>query len=479
MLKHRYPSGLCQALLVICLLAACSGLPAKPPKPDLKPCVVGNGYRADCGSLSVFEDRASQSGRKIDLRLAVIKAGSDHPAPDPVFVLAGGPGTSAIEWTNYYMDILGPANQTRDVVLVDQRGTGGSNKLECPDPVEPDRRVDALRSCLAGLDGDPRAYTTVWAMDDLDDVRAALGYDQINLYGGSYGTTAAEIYILRHGEHVRTAALSGATLLEVPIFERWPITSQRALERMFDRCESDAACHSAYPDLRQEFAESLARLEREPVTMPVENPATGQLAVLTAENFRTTVHGALGSTPTAVLVPQLIHLVYMEDWDALTAFVAPYLNSEDSALQWQIMNLTILCFEDWAKMRPAEIAETSAGSYLKYNDVRNLTVPEEICAVMPRPKAEALEYGPLEESSIPILFFNGDADPQDPPENVAAAKERYPNSLVLVAPGQSHGFTGIPCHASIVADFFAAGSTTGLQTSCLWQVEVPAFEIGE
>ena len=130
-------------------------------------------------------------------------------------------------------------------------------------------------------------------------------------------------------------------------------------------------------------------------------------------------------------------------------------------------------------MRPDKIAEASAESYLKYADIRALTVPEEICAAMPPPKAEALDYGPLKESSIPILFFNGDADPQDPPENVAPAKERYPNSLVLVAPGQSHGFTGIPCHASIMADFFATGSTTGLQTSCLWQVGLPAIEIGE
>jgi pimeloyl-ACP methyl ester carboxylesterase len=336
-----------------------------------------------------------------------------------------------------------------------------------------------LRSCLAGLDGDPRAYTTAWAMDDLDDVRAALGYDQINLYGGSYGTTAAEVYILRHGEHVRTAALDGATLLEVPIFERWPITSQNALELLFARCEAEADCHAAYPDLRQEFTEVFARLDRAPVTVPVNDPATGQPFVLTAELFKTSIHNALGSTPTAVFVPQFIHLVYMEDWSALAAFVAPFLNADSTAPSWQIMNLTILCYEDWAKMRPAEIARASAGSYLTYDDIRALTVPEEICAVLPPPKEAALSYGPLRNSSVPILFFNGEADPQDPPENVAGAQERYPNSLILVASGQAHGFTGIPCRASIVADFVAQGSTAGLQTACLEQVELPAFEIGD
>ena len=126
-------------------------------------------------------------------------------------------------------------------------------------------------------------------------------------------------------------------------------------------------------------------------------------------------------------------------------------------------------------MRPAEIAETSAGSYLNYNDIRNLTVPEEICALMPPPKAEALDYGPLKKSSAPILFINGEADPQDPPENVSGAKERYPNSLILVAPGESHGFIGIPCHASIMADFIERGSVEGLDAGCLKDVQLPDF----
>ena len=480
MIKH-HPFRPWMALLLIYLLAGCSDeLPAKAPSLELKPCSVGEPYRAECGTLSVFEDRATQRGRKIDLQVAVIKARtSDQPAPDPIFVLAGGPGTSAIEWVPYYMQLLGPANELRDVVLVDQRGTGSSNKLECPDPIDLDRRVEALQSCLAGLDGEPRAYTTVWAMDDLDDVRAALGYDQINLYGGSYGTTAAEVYILLHGEHVRTAALDGATLLEVPIFERWPITSQRALERLFARCESEAACHSAYPHLRQEFTQVLARLDRAPVTVPISNPATGQPLVLTAALFRTSIHGALTSTPNAVLIPQFIHLVYTEDGSALAAFLAPFVNGASPAPQWQIMNLTILCYEDWAKMRPEEIVKASSGSYLTYDDVRALTVPEEMCAAMPPPKEEALDYGPLKHSSVPIVFFNGESDPQDPPEHVAGAKERYPNSLTLIAPGQAHGFTGIPCRASIVAEFVAQGSTAGLQTDCLGQVELPAFELGD
>jgi pimeloyl-ACP methyl ester carboxylesterase len=439
----------------------------------LQPCTLGSAS-ALCGALKVYEDRAARSGRMIDLRVAVIKAQSDHPAPDPIFYLAGGPGVSAIEWGSYAMQILGLANEQRDVVLADLRGTGGSNKLVCQRPADPALQVEALRSCLVNLNGDPRAYTTAWAMDDVDDVRAALGYDQINLYGGSYGATAAQVYILRHGEHVRTATVDGVTLLDVPALERWPIASQKALEFMFARCDTDEICHSAFPNLRQEFEGALTRLNRAPVTLPITDPSTGQPVLLTPEFFRSTVHGALVSTPTVVLVPRFIHLVYAEDWSGLAALIAPFFSDASATPQWIMMNLTILCYEDWAKNRPAETTTASAGSYLKYGDVRALSVPEDICAAMPRPKAEAL-YGPVANSSVPVLFFNGEADPQNPPENVAGAKRRYPNSLSLVAPGQAHGFTGIPCRASIVADFIARGSGGGVRAECLEQVELPAF----
>ena len=199
---------------------------------------------------------------------------------------------------------------------------------------------------------------------------------------------------------------------------------------------------------------------------------------MTPEIFRTTIHNALASTPTVVLVPQFIHLVYSEDWGALAAFIAPFLNASPETPEWKMMSLTILCHEDWAQISPAETTAATTGSYLTYEDVRELTVLEDICENMPRPKAEAL-YGSVTDSSVPVLLFNGEGDPQDPPENVAAARQFYPNSLSLVAPGQSHGFTGIPCRASIVADFLARGSVETLDTKCLEKVPLPEFNVGK
>ncbi len=483
---YRYSAYL--ALLLFVLLIGCkgsAGMPVAPtptavptptntPKLILQSCMRGN-YAAQCGFLSVFEDRAAQSGRKINLHILVIPARTTSPAPDPIFYIQGGPGASAIENVAGAMEILGLANAQRDVVFVDQRGTGGSNQLTCPQFLDLSLQVPALKTCLANLNGDPSAYTTAWGMDDLDDVRAALGYDQINLYGGSYGTAAIQVYILRHGEHVRTAALEGASLLEVPVFERWPTSSQKALDFLFARCDNDPTCHSTFPNARKEFTETIARLEQEPATMPVNDPRTGKPMILTSQLFRTEVHILLTSTWTAVYVPKFIHLVYSQDWNGLVTLLAPVSSAGSSTPQWNLMKLTILCNEDWAKTGRAETTAASAESYLKYENVRELSVPEELCPVMPHPKPEAL-YGPLTRSSVPMLFINGEVDPQDPPENVADARQRYPNSLAVVAPGQGHSYVGNSCHASIVADLVTRGSVDGLSTECLEKVPLPAFE---
>jgi pimeloyl-ACP methyl ester carboxylesterase len=138
------------------------------------------------------------------------------------------------------------------------------------------------------------------------------------------------------------------------------------------------------------------------------------------------------------------------------------------------MNLTILCYEDWARTSPAETARFSQGSYLEYEDVRRFTVPEQVCAVLPHPQPAAL-YKPVTSSPVPALIISNQADPQNPPENVAGAKARYPNSLVVVAPGQGHGYTGFDCRDRFISAFIERGTTEGLDTSCLQKEPLPPF----
>jgi len=470
-------------LLICAVLAACQSS-AQVEKIDLQSCFVGN-IPAQCGTLSVFENREAQSGRKIDIHVAVIKAWGPDPAPDPIFYLAGGPGGSAIDDAAYAQVILKSANSQRDIVLVDQRGTGQSNRLTCPRNVEEsgrlipinDQMIQDLRDCLADLGADPAAYTTAWAMDDLDEVRMALGYDQINLYGESYGPTAEQVYLQRHGKHVRTMTLEGVTLLDVPIFERMPHSSQLALDLLIKRCQADVACKSTYPNLEEEITASISRLEKQPVELPVTDPRTGRPARIDRDMLVLSLHDSLANTESAVQMPRLLHQVYQGNWNEIAQIYAHSLSDNPPDSEWLVMRLTILCHEDWARLGPVERSQFSAGAYLNYEDIRRLIqLPEEVCDVVPQPSPSAL-YQTGNSSSVPVLLITNEADPQNPPENVADAKEHYPNSLTVVAPGQGHGYTGLECRNWFVSAFIETGTTKDLDTSCLQQVPLPTFNV--
>lgn len=225
-----------------------------------------------------------------------------------MFWLAGGPGDAATNSAGAAVQLLEVVNEQRDVVLVDQRGTGGSHDLRCPQGHVADRWAAELRTCLSGLDGDPRAYTSAWAADDLDEVRAALGYDRINLYGVSYGATAAQVYLQRHPDKARTAILESGTLLGVPIYERLPAASQRALDLLFARCAADAGCQEAFPDPAADLHAVTERLDRGPVDLPVTEPRTGKPGQYTRQDLAPDLLEALSDLRTAVILPRMLRL---------------------------------------------------------------------------------------------------------------------------------------------------------------------------
>ena len=216
------------------------------PALELEDCRVdGVSVPARCGALTVFEDRATGAGRTIDLKIVVIPAVSGSPEPDTLFFLAGGPGQAATDLADTVLVRLAEVRRSRDIVFVDQRGTGGSGRMSCAlFETSPDEEasgeslqldafpLDDLRDCLAEVESatDPRHYTTPVAMDDLDDVRAALGYETINLYGGSYGTRAGLIYMRRHPDRVRTAALDGLAPVSMRLPSSMNADAQRALD---------------------------------------------------------------------------------------------------------------------------------------------------------------------------------------------------------------------------------------------------------
>ena len=460
-----------------------------PQKPSitLQPCTLGS-TSAQCGTLQVYENRAAHTGRMIDLRVAVIKARSDHPAPDPIFYLAGGPGDAATEDANR-QQFPSTLSENHDLVFVDQRGTGGSNRvlipMDQPDlsgltPEQIDARLkDWVATFLSTIDMDPRFYTTSIAMDDLDEVREALGYDKINLVGYSYGATAAQYYLRQHEDHVRTVTLGGGSLLDIPVFERWAASGQRALDSVFDRCQADTACHAAFPNLRAEFTGLLDRLTTQPVTQTVSatDPQAGTINY-TADSFAAVIRHMTKDAKDTSTLPLFIQRAYQDnDWQGFNDFVVT-----EGGYEWwgnQLMEHVIRCSEKWAAFDPEAVSRLSEGSYLKGWDVSLAQNQAFSCKYTPAgetPEGSSPQSG----SPVPVLIFNGDADPIDPPENMAGAKALWPNSVALVAPYQGHSIsdmTAISCWFSILDEFIQSGSTTGLDTRCLQSLRPPAFVV--
>jgi pimeloyl-ACP methyl ester carboxylesterase len=435
----------------------------------------------------VYENRAAGSGRIIDLRVAVIKASGTDPAPDPIFFLSGGPGGAATEDAAQGQQFPVDLSERHDLVFVDQRGTGGSHRVALPPSPDLTGMSQAqMESTIATwaakvlreIDMDPRFYTTSIAMDDLDEVRAALGYQKINLFGHSYGATAAQYYLRQHEASVRTVVLSGGSLLDTPLFELWTVNGQHALDQTFARCAADPACQAAFPEVRTEFSALLTRLNEKPVTQTFVNPADQQTASVTytGDLLAEVVRVMTLDEQNAVRIPRLIHRAYaLDDWRGINAFFARY-----GVGDWgsQIMERVIRCSEKWAVFSPQEVARLGKGTYLEgwYNKLAG----EHALACGLTPKGETPEGMDAQpHSNVPVLLFNGAADPQNPPENVAGSQKLWPNSLALVEPYQGHWLSErseIYCRWSIMTEFIENGSTVGLDTSCLKDVKPRAFD---
>jgi pimeloyl-ACP methyl ester carboxylesterase len=462
------------SLLTFFLIILLSSCAKQAPSVKLKPCTIA-GTSAQCGLMTVYENRDTQSGRKIKLNLAIIPATGSKRADNAIFVLAGGPGEAATQVTGN-IQFLHPIVGDRDIVLVDQRGTGGSNEVYPPDspdwtglsPSEVEKAYAAwIKQVLPRLGADPRYYTTSVAMDDLDDVRQALGYEKIDLIGFSYGTTAAQYYLRQHESHVRSVTLFSGSIGNLPIWERHAANAQHALDALFTRCESDPSCYKAFPRVRDEFAAIQERLDSQPVM--IELPE-GQVT-LTGELFAAKVEDMTRDAINAARLPRLIHKAYAEeDWQSW---------GEASYGDWgtSIMSYSIQCNEKWASFSPEETARWGQGSYLLSWNLYRANRYAILCKYLP---AGITPEGDSDQpaSQVPVLLFNGELDPLDPPANIAKAEEIWPNSLALTLPWQGHSLsdpTAIYCMQKIIGQFLKAGSPQNLSVDCLQDIDPPRF----
>lgn len=475
---------LSQSLFLLLLLAGCSSGRTTGERQStipLEPCRLNNGTEAQCGTLTVYEDRAAQSGRTIDLNIAVLPAtGSSSIAQDdPLFLLAGGPGQAATTAYSGAIYFFQDVNRLRDIVLVDQRGTGGSGPLVCDNLADEDLPVDAPDEALVGLLDDCRAalaaevdlsrYTTDLFIEDLEAVREGLGYDQINLYGASYGTRAAQTYMKRYPERVRSAVLDAVTGPDLVLYLQMPRDAQSALDNLFDRCEVDPACHDRFPELRREYQELLTRLAQ-PELISVAHPLTNEPIEfqMTSDRLAQFIFNILYVAEFQSLLPLLIHQTY-ETGDYTALVVQGLAVSQSNDLHLGLL-YAVICSEDAPLINDETMLRYAQDSSFPVFAERFL----QICENWPRATIAPDFREPL-QSNIPTLLLSGEADPVTPPlyaEDVAAG---LLNSRHLVLPGYAHGVISAGCMPRVVAEFIRSGDPATPDTTCLEELRPPAF----
>lgn len=439
------------------------------PAPLLTPCTIPDFHRPTrCGTIEVPEDARRPNGRRIALYVVVVPAG-DAPSsrPDPILFLSGGPGQAATDSVADIGESLASYNRSRDLVFIDQRGTGRSAPLNCTlfSPEHPEANLqdflppDAVDRCAKALRNqvDISQFSFRHFADDLEAVRKTLGYGPVNLYGLSYGTRAAQHYMRTYPGSVRTAYLGSLVPIDIATPLPFARAAQSVLDKMLEACAADAACAKAYPDLTHELSAVMARLD---AGVSVTVPGSGAAAPLSRGRVAEYLRYMLYSTETTGEVPWLIHRAYRGDWAPLVGGIIEHARNFDSGFSSGLF-LTLTCNEDVAFLREKEVAPATDGTFLGDYRVRN---QQAACARWPTYRLPPRHRRTF-RSEVPTLIVSGDLDPATPLAFTTHAAPGFSRRAEIILHGQGHsGWSD--CADRAYTELVQSGSVTKIDTDC-------------
>lgn len=471
------PERLALGLALLAALVA-GATPAAAKRLTLSPCELEHPLRlallpAECGVLEVAENPHAPGGRHIALRVVRVAAISRRKQPDPLVVLAGGPGAAATEFYATVAFAFARILRERDIVLLDQRGTGGSNRLDCPDDEELLARAGEAeiaartRACLSALatHADVAWYTTSVAVEDLERLRAALGYPRINLYGASYGTRVAQQYLRHYPQRTRSVILDGVVPVRRALGAATALEAERALRDILARCAGDAACRAAFGDPAADYRAVRTALAARAVPVSVADPTTGAARRFEfgAAHLATVLRLASYSADYAALLPLLLHAAgARHDYDPLAAQFLLLERAAGRGLAAGMHN-SVACAEDLPFLDPHAVDPAAlAATYLGAAQLEALQV---VCRLWPRGPVDADLHAPL-ASEVPALLLSGSADPATPPEYAREAARAYAHHLAIELAGFGHGQLTAPCVDRLMALFLARASVDDLDPAC-------------
>jgi pimeloyl-ACP methyl ester carboxylesterase len=421
--------------------------------------VPGIANEVQCGVVKRPLDAAKPQGVQIEVHYVVVPAMARNKQPDPVLMLAGGPGQSAIDVAPLVMDRLSRLGNRRDLVFVDQRGTGRSAPLQCPDEkhlslkdaLDPEAQAQRLDHCREALEklpyGDLRQFTTTIAMQDMDAVREQLGVARWNLIGGSYGTRAALEYMRQFPQHVRRVVIDGVAPSDMVLPASFSADAQSALDAELSACEKEPACSAQYPRLREEWAELLRSLPRQ---VSARHPDTGLPETFTLERQTVlrAVRAPLYMPALTAALPAAIHAAAEGRFEGLIGLSSSFGGKAGKIALG--MHFSVICAEDLPRMTDvsdqpgADFGHAEAQNYLH------------ACKNWPRGTVPAAFYS-MPRASSPVLLLSGGADPATPPRHAErVAKALGPLAQHIVVPQSGHGVMGVGCMRDVIFRFIDA-----------------------
>jgi len=471
--------------LTAALCAICS-LPAAAADLVLEECRISGGagfpgITARCGTLERHEDPSDKSSSLLYLSVAVVPALSLEPEPDAFVPSAGGPCQSTIEFYALLAHAFERIRRTRDIVLLDQRGTGNSARMECDigdeivaGQLTPEQTIAAVEVCLEALPYRPEFFTTSVAVGDLEALRITLGIPRFNLYGVSYGTRVAQHYVRRYPGSVRTVILDGVVPPQVALGGGIAVEAQKALERIFARCAEDTACNARFPGLIDVFAVLEERLVAGGVSVDLANPLTGvpQTLQFGAAELAGAIRLMSYNPHTVALIPLLIHEAVIGNYAPLASQFLMAMERMSDLLAIGMHN-AVVCTEDAPFYDVESISrEALESTYIGPMQVEAL---EAICSVWPAGVLDPEFKAPL-ATDIPVLLLSGDADPVTPPHFAELAAVALGNARHLIGRNQGHGQAATACMPEVMGRFVEAASVTDLDADCLLrQFAMPFF----
>jgi pimeloyl-ACP methyl ester carboxylesterase len=414
-------------------------------------------------------------GETLNLHVTVAPALRESARRDPLFLLAGGPGEAGSDLVPLLNTTFRKVRATRDIVLIDQRGTGLSGKLDCKpgknaETATEDELLDQTRACIKGLNKRFNLYTTEQAARDIDSVRSALGYGRINVWGGSYGSRLAQAYARLYPGSVRALVLDGVAAPD-QVVPAGAHDAQAALDALFKQCGDDPVCATAFPNLRSEFQALATRLAAAPAALSLPDPRTAETSKInmTSMRFLGTVQNILYSQADSRRLPFLIHSAYQDRWQPFIARsnIASDFASEGPAMP---LHLAVVCAEDFPRLTPQLLAEDTRGSFLSAEQIMRIG---KMCDAMAVPAVPYKEPAMIE---APVLLLSGALDPVTPPRRAESARKFMKNAQHLVVKNGGHIVSSLGCAPRLLRQYLDQPAAP-LKADCLNDIPAPTFQL--